>query len=98
MDHLQKTRCQVAVHSSTTDSAIPLWKKIVPKQEVPKLITSKEQILKYCPDVIEGIGKFPGPPYHIRLDPGVEEVNKMLHTGVFKPVLEPHHGSIALFL
>ena len=44
---------------------------IVPKQEVPKLITSKEQILKYYPDVFEGIGKFPGPPYHIQLDPGV---------------------------
>ena len=23
------------------------------------------------PDVFEGIGKFPGPPYHIHVDPGV---------------------------
>ena len=71
VDHPQKTRCQVAVHSSTTDSAIPLWKEIVCKQEVPKLITNKEQILKYYPHVFEGIGELPGPPYHIQHDPGV---------------------------
>ena len=71
VDHTQKTRGQVAVHSSTTDSAIPLQKKIVSKQEVSKLITSKEQILNYYPDVFEGNGKFPGPSYHIQLDPGV---------------------------
>ena len=46
VDHLQKTRSQVAVHSSTTDRAVPPWMKVVPKQEVPKLVTSKEQILK----------------------------------------------------
>ena len=66
MDHPQKTRCQVAVHSSTTDSAVPPWKDIV-----PKLITSKEHILKYYPCVFEDIGTFPGSPYHIQLDPGV---------------------------
>ena len=71
VDHPQKTRCQVVVHSSTTDSAIHLQKKVILKQEVPKLITSKEQIFKYYPDVFEGIGKFPSPPYYIQLDPGV---------------------------
>ena len=70
VDHPQKRRCQVAVHSSTTDSAVSL-QKIFPKQEVPKLITSKEQILKYYPDVFVGNGNFPGPPYHIQVDPGV---------------------------
>ena len=99
-DHPQKTRCQVAVHSSTTDSAVPPRKKIV-----PKLIKSKEQILKYYPDVFEGIGKFPGPLYHIQLDPVVppkqtpchlipvplkeafqQEVTKMLEVGVLKSV------------
>ena len=62
VDHQQKTRCQVAVHSSTTDSTVPLWKNVVPKQEVPKLVTSKEQILSYYPDVFEGIGRFPRSP------------------------------------
>ena len=33
---------------------------IVKKQDVSKLITSKEQILAHCPDVFDGIGKFPG--------------------------------------
>ena len=31
------------------------------KQQVSKLITSKEQIMIQYPDVFEGIGKFPGP-------------------------------------
>ena len=70
VDHPQKTRCQVAVHSSTTDSTV-LPQKVVPKQEVPKLVTSKEQVLKYYPDVFEGMGKFPGLPYNIQLNPGV---------------------------
>ena len=55
VDHPKKTRCQAAVHSTTTDSAVPPYKEIVPKQEVPKLITSKEQILKYYPDVLRGL-------------------------------------------
>ena len=41
------------------------------KHAVPKLVTSKEQILCEYPDVLEGIGSFPGPPYHIQIDPSV---------------------------
>ena len=41
------------------------------KQEIHKLITSKEQIMTQYPDVFEGIGKFPGPPYKIQLDQSV---------------------------
>ena len=36
-----------------------------------RIITSKEQILKRFPDIFEGIGKFPGKPYQIQLDPKV---------------------------
>ena len=36
-----------------------------------QLITRKEQILVRYPDVFEGIGKFPGKPYEIQLDPKV---------------------------
>ena len=39
------------------------------KYAVPKLVTSKDQILHEYPDFFEGIGSFPGPPYHIQLDP-----------------------------
>ena len=38
---------------------------------MPKLVTTQSQILKEYPDVFEGIGRFPGPPYHIHVDPGV---------------------------
>ena len=36
-----------------------------------QLITKKEQIMASFPDVFEGIGKFPGEPYKIQLDPKV---------------------------
>ena len=38
------------------------------KQLVPKLVTSKEHILQSYPNVFDGIGCFPGPPYHIQID------------------------------
>ena len=39
------------------------------KQDVSKVITSKEQILTQHPNVSDGIGKFPGLPDSIQLDP-----------------------------
>ena len=44
----------------------------VKQQRSHKKITSKELIMKHYPDVFEGIGKFPGPPYTIHLDPSVQ--------------------------
>ena len=38
----------------------------------PKIITSKDQIMKQYSDVFDGIGKFLGPPYTIHLDPGIQ--------------------------
>ena len=35
------------------------------------LVTRKEQMLARFPDVFKGIGKFPGKPYEIQLDPNV---------------------------
>ena len=43
----------------------------MPKKEAPTLITSKDQILCEYPDVFEGIGTFPGPSYHIQINPSV---------------------------
>ena len=51
VNHPKKTGFQVAVHGSTTYSAVPQQKNVVPKQEVPKLVTSKEQSLSKYPDV-----------------------------------------------
>ena len=33
--------------------------------------TSKEQILSSYPDIFKSIGRFPGPPYHIQVDPNI---------------------------
>ena len=41
------------------------------KEKGPKLITSKEMIMQEYPNVFQGIGKFPGPDYHIQIDPSV---------------------------
>ena len=40
----------------------------------PKIITQKEQIKELYADVFEGIGCFPGKPYHINLDQSVTPV------------------------
>ena len=37
----------------------------------PKLITTYDQIKQQYPDIFEGTGQFPGPPYHINIDPTV---------------------------
>ena len=41
------------------------------RKEVPKLIPNKEMIMCEYPDVFEEIGTFPGPCYHIQIDPSV---------------------------
>ena len=61
-----KAKCQPAIHVSRSDSTVSNL-----SVTVPKLITSKEQILQVCPEVFDGIGCFPGPPYHIHVDPSV---------------------------
>ena len=65
-DHPKKTKCQLVIHVSRSES-------VVSNQPgtVPKLITSKEQILQAYPEVFDGIGCFPGPPYHIHVDPSI---------------------------
>ena len=41
------------------------------QQRSHKKITSKDLIMRHYPDVFEEIGKFPGPPYTIHLDPSI---------------------------
>ena len=64
LDHLRKTK-RVSVHRSKKEVCAQSNNQVltVPdaKQLVPKLVTSKEQILQSYPDVFEGIGHFPGP-------------------------------------
>ena len=63
VDQPKKTKCQVTVHSSRGDCTGTLQKNIV-----PKVITSKEQILCNYPIVFDWIGRFPGPLCHIQLE------------------------------
>ena len=71
-DHPKKTK-RVSVHSSRTKVSTQSLKQesIVSHQQplLSKLVTGKDQTLQSYPDVFEGIGCFPGPPYHIQLDP-----------------------------
>ena len=46
----------------------------------PILVTNKEQILHEYPDVFERIGSFPGPPYHIQIDPSITLATQFLYT------------------
>ena len=74
-DHPKKTKATLCVQKkevSTQRSTCEVTTQM-PKHKcaVPKLVTSKDQILHEYPDVFEEIGSFPGPPYHIQIDPSV---------------------------
>ena len=74
-DHLKKTR--TLLHTQKQEVSAQTSKQEVAaqtptaKRQVPKLITSKEMILHEYPDVFVEIGKFPGPDYHIQIDPSI---------------------------
>ena len=38
---------------------------------IKHIVTSKDHIIKYFPEILEGLGRFPGKPYHINVDPNV---------------------------
>ena len=82
VDHPKNTKpAKVSVHTSQQKVSAQSQKQevsaqtpvttVARKQEVTKLITTKDQIVSHYPGVFEGIGKFPGPPYSIQLDPSV---------------------------
>ena len=90
VDHPKKTKpAKVSVHTSQQKvsaqnqnhevSAQTPVTTIARKRDVNKLITTKEQILEHYPDVFEGIGKFPGPPYSIQLDPCIPPKQTLCH-------------------
>ena len=74
LDHPKKTK-RVSIHSSRKEVSTKSTKQVVtvPDQQqlVPKLVTSKDQVLQSYPDVFEGIGSFAGLPYHIQLDQSI---------------------------
>ena len=68
-DHPKKTMAQVNVHVSRKESEVSTESNH--KGMVPKLTTRKDQILAAYSDVFDGIECFPGPPYHIQVDPSI---------------------------
>ena len=83
MDHPKKTRqTPLKVHSSKQEVSVQTQEmqgqattsvstNTVQKPGMNTLITDKEQILSSYLEMFEGIGRFPGPPYHIQIDPNV---------------------------
>ena len=70
-DHPKKTKATLHVQkqevsAQTTMQTVATQK---PRSEAFKLLTSKDQIQHEYPDVFDGIGNFPGPSYHIQIDP-----------------------------
>ena len=72
-DHPRKTKLQVQVqkHQVISKKEDQHHNFESGKSMPHMLITNQQQILQKYPDVFEGIGKFPGPPYHIQVDPTV---------------------------
>ena len=74
-DHPRKTKVQLQIQkqeiTAQTTNQQQDTQITITTQTAPKLITSQDQIMHEYPDVFEGIGKFPGPPYHVQVDPDI---------------------------
>ena len=81
MDHPKKTRqASLKVHSSKQVASAQMQEtqgqaatsvSTDAETRMNTLVISKEQILSSYPDIFEGIDRFPGPPYHIQVDPNL---------------------------
>ena len=65
-----KTR-SIGSQARTTKQCYNVCVYIVWKSDLNMVITCKEQILSSYPDIFEGIGRFPGPLYHIQVNPNI---------------------------
>ena len=62
------------VHTQSTTSILPTSTSTVPQENTPrtvKIVKSKEQIQEQYPELFKGIGRLPGEPYHIHLNPSI---------------------------
>ena len=89
-DNLRKMKAQVQIQKQEViaqtfeqhqDAQITITKLL-------KLVTTHDQIMQEYPDVFEGIGKFPGLPYHIHMDPGVTP--KEAHADLYQLIWKRH--------
>ena len=72
-DHPRKTKAQLQTQKCeiTEQTTNQQQHVLSTKTTESKLVTSQDQIMCEFPNVFEGIGNFPGPPYHIQIDPNV---------------------------
>ena len=72
-DHPKSTKLNMQIQSQQliANKEGPHHKSQLDALKPPKLITAYEQIKQHYPDVFDGIGRFPGPPCHINVDPTV---------------------------
>ena len=82
VDHPRKTKAQVQVQKHEVIIKTPDQHHNTQgtTSTMPKLVTTQDQILQEYPDVFKGIGKFPGLPYHIHVDPGVTPKTNPMQT------------------
>ena len=83
MDHPRKTKAtSLKVHKSKQEVSAQrqepqshvmksMSTDTVQKSELNIVIISKEQILSSYPDILKCIGRFPGPLYHIQVNPNI---------------------------
>ena len=57
---------------STSNAEHTTAKRNYQNADRPFIVRTKEQMMEHYGDVFEGIGRFPGEPYHIQLDPSVK--------------------------
>ena len=69
VDHPEKTKSNINVHVSRQESTVSTMSNN--KGKIPKLVTSKDEILDAYSDVFDGIGHFSRSPYHIQVDQSV---------------------------
>ena len=79
--HQLKQEVSFQGHEPPSQASMSASMNTVQKPNPSIAITSKEQILSKYPDVFEGIGRFPGLPYHIQVD-----MNIMLKQILCRPV------------
>ena len=61
-----------ADHPDITKNRIPDKSYSEAKDSLPiKIVMKKADIKKHCANVFEGVDHFPGPPYHIQVDPKI---------------------------
>ena len=68
-NHPEKTKSRINVHVSRQESTVSTMSNY--KDKIPKLVTSKGEILVAYLNVCNGIGCFSGPPSYIQFDPSV---------------------------